>query len=1131
MSASTPILNEIRARLDSVRAKQNRVDLHSGTFSFLTLLLLLAASLTLAELTFGFSSAVRTVLTLTFVAVLLLLLGWFLVRPLLRRAGIIADKSDVQLAALVGSFFPAIADRLLNLLQLHQEAVSGKSLYSPELIDASFQDLAEAIQTTPFDRAVDHSVVTYARKNFFLIAGSVLMLTIVFPSRLYDATLRLVYFDREFVQPPEYSFEVWPGNKEVVKGEDVPISVRISSTTLSLPALRSLPVQLRWQREGQERLETLLIRPDSLGIYHATLTGLRTTTDYFVRLDDVESDRYRLTVVDRPVIRSLRVRLDFPPYTKLPPRLQDEFVGDVSALPGTRVTITGTASKTLKESKLVFNGNSTHAMTTRGERFKTTFTLRSESSYSLELRDNEGLTNTNPIAYQLKLIPDEPPTVAILFPGRNIDLAGDKSLPLLIRISDDFGFSRLRLGYRLAHSRYEEISPIHKFVTIQLPADQSARADVRHVWDLSPLKLVPEDIVEYFVEVFDNDVVNGPKSARSEYYLLRLPSLEEVFTDLNKGQDQSIDEMKQAIEEAKNLKEKLEAINQDLKKNKEFDWQQQKKVQEMAKKYSELQKKLENVQAKVDELVDKMQQHNILSPETLEKYLELQQLMSELNSAELQQLLKQMQQAMQNVDKHQLQQVLQQMTFSEERFRQSIERTMNLLKRIQIEQKLDELKKRTEEIRQTQKELEQQAAETSADQKRQSELAEQQSDLARKLTELEQRAAELEKRMEEFFAEMPFEKLRELNEAMRKQRVREQMQRAAEHMREGEQQQAKQFQQQIGEHLQHYGDQLNALQMEMMQQHSQYVTNELRKAINNLLELSRREEALKQQSQDAPQHSPQLRQNAQEQMRVMQDLQSVIQSLSELSQRSFAVTPAMGRAIGEALARMQNAMRGLDVRNGTMAAQEQNAAMAALNRAATQVQQSLQAMMQAYGAGGGLMQQLQMMAGQQMGINMQTQQLGEGMSQERAAQAARLALEQEALRKSLEQLHREAQASQEGERILGDLERIAEEMKEIVANLEQNDVNPETLRKQERILSRLLDASRSMRERDFEKRRKAETGTRIARRSPGELDPATLEGSNRYRDDLLRAIEQGFAKDYQELIRRYFEGLQKQRTN
>jgi hypothetical protein len=88
-------------------------------------------------------------------------------------------------------------------------------------------------------------------------------------------------------------------------------------------------------------------------------------------------------------------------------------------------------------------------------------------------------------------------------------------------------------------------------------------------------------------------------------------------------------------------------------------------------------------------------------------------------------------------------------------------------------------------------------------------------------------------------------------------------------------------------------------------------------------------------------------------------------------------------------------------------------------------------------------------------------------------------------------------------------------------------VNPETIRQQERILSRLLDAARSTKERDFEKKRKAQTGTQVARRSPGELDPATLEGRNRLRDDLLKAIEQGYSKDYLELIRKYFEQLQK----
>ena len=172
------------------------------------------------------------------------------------------------------------------------------------------------------------------------------------------------------------------------------------------------------------------------------------------------------------------------------------------------------------------------------------------------------------------------------------------------------------------------------------------------------------------------------------------------------------------------------------------------------------------------------------------------------------------------------------------------------------------------------------------------------------------------------------------------------------------------------------------------------------------------------------------------------------------------------------------------------------------------------------------MQQLQRMAGQQMSINMQTQHMGE-MSQQQASEAARLAKEQGAVRKSLEELNREAQQSGEQKKILGDLQKIAEEMNEVIKNLEQNTVNSETMKKQERILSRMLDASKSMHERDYEKKRKAETGTHKSRRSPDELDPNSLNAQSKMQEEMLKALEQGYSKDYQELIRKYFEELQK----
>ena len=100
-------------------------------------------------------------------------------------------------------------------------------------------------------------------------------------------------------------------------------------------------------------------------------------------------------------------------------------------------------------------------------------------------------------------------------------------------------------------------------------------------------------------------------------------------------------------------------------------------------------------------------------------------------------------------------------------------------------------------------------------------------------------------------------------------------------------------------------------------------------------------------------------------------------------------------------------------------------------------------------------------------------------------------------------------------------------MNEVIKNLEQNNVNPETIKKQERILSRLLDASKSMNERDYEKKRKSETGTQVVRRSPNNIDLNSLEGKSQLQEELLKALEQGYSKDYQELIRKYFEELEK----
>jgi len=317
------------------------------------------------------------------------------------------------------------------------------------------------------------------------------------------------------------------------------------------------------------------------------------------------------------------------------------------------------------------------------------------------------------------------------------------------------------------------------------------------------------------------------------------------------------------------------------------------------------------------------------------------------------------------------------------------------------------------------------------------------------------------------------------------------------------------------------------------------VVNQMRKQLENILELSKRQENLKGQTQSLDPNSRRFRESAEGQMEEMNNLGNVANALADLAKKSFAISPEMGKEIGNAMHEMEDALQGLESRNPGVASEKQNGAMGSLNRSAMLMQGALNSMIQG-GQGGmgmaGLMSRLGQMSGEQGSINQGTKQAqemgqGEGLSQQQMAEYQRLAGQQAAVQKSLEELSREAKNAGEYSRLLGDLDRVAQDMTEVQTDLQQNNVNPETIKKQERIFSRLLDSQRSMRERDYEKRRKAETGKNIQHASPTELDFATQEGKNRLREELLKALEEKYSKDYEGLIKRYFEQLDKEEVH
>ena len=95
--------------------------------------------------------------------------------------------------------------------------------------------------------------------------------------------------------------------------------------------------------------------------------------------------------------------------------------------------------------------------------------------------------------------------------------------------------------------------------------------------------------------------------------------------------------------------------------------------------------------------------------------------------------------------------------------------------------------------------------------------------------------------------------------------------------------------------------------------------------------------------------------------------------------------------------------------------------------------------------------------------------------------------------------------------------------------LREGRVDGQLEEQQTRILSRLLDAQRSVNRRDFDPERESRAGDDALRRSAAELPADLLRENDRLRLDLLKADSDRYPAQYRAFIEAYLRSLNGQR--
>ncbi len=1172
------IYNDLTGKIGRVRRKEHGLALQSAIITAL------AAAITLWTLAISIEAvaeldvAGRTQLYWGTIALSALAAAWLIGPRFGRYLGLFGMQDDDTIARRVGHRIPEVGDHLVNTLQLYRTTRSGALVagYSPELIEASI-----AVQGEPL-RHYDYSVIIEdderKRALLFFLASVIVMggLFLAMPTAYGNALNRLTHYRQEFQKPAPFTLQIAPANRQLMRGDSVEIVVRATG----IPP-RTVHLMLQSGTSAEEAIE---LRSDSTGAFRYTIGSIKATTTFYASSGPVRTEPHTLTVVERPELKTLHVTITSPGYTGRGTERLPDNVGDVSGIRGATVNVQLSTNIAVAHATIVQifpRGGSLLAsaalavptsfdtvripMAVSGTAISGAFRLSRDGQYYISVVSPEGIANVSPVHYSISVSSDGPPSIALVEPTGQVDVNEKMLLPTEVRISDDYGFSRLQIKWRLTASKYASPMKDFRTQTIPIPRGSSHDLDVPYIWDMSHLDMVPEDEVELYFEVYDNDAVAGPKVARTSVVKVRFPSLDEVLTQATTAQNQASADLEKLLKDAQQSKREMEEMNRELMKqmaqNKQSaGWQEKQKMQEMMKQQEAMQQKLEQVAENLRAVAEKLQEAKAISPETLQKYQDLQKLFQQMKDPALMEQMKKMQEQMDKMTPQEMAEAMKNYKFNEEQFRKSIERTMNILKRMQTEQKVDEMVRRADELQKQQEKLNDQMKNAdAADKAQQQQLAEHQKQLEEQAKKMKEEARDLAKQMGEQ-EDMPSREMQDAEQSLQQDDPQEPMEQAAQQMEQGDMQQAQQQGEKAKQSAQNFQKKMEGVRKKMQESSQKAVANKMKKAMQDLVELSKKEEELKNKTEQTQPNSQQFRDQAREQQQLEEQMENLTNQMMSLGQKSFAVTPEMGKELGDAMREMQGATQQLEQRNGSGASEKEGEAMGSMNRAAKMMGDAMAQMEggkgQGQGMGMGMQQRLQQMAAQQQMINqaMQGQQpggqegegqegkegkegkngkdgkgngSGEGKEGKDGKEMQRLSNQQGQVKKSLEDLNKEMRESGGTRKnIAGDLERTAKEIEEVLADMQNGQVTPQTLQRQQEILSRLLDAARSNRERDFDKERESHSGVDVMRPSPPDVKLSD-DSKMPAQQDLLDSREQGYTKDYEGLIRRYFEALGK----
>jgi len=969
----------------------------------------------------------------------------------------------------------------------------------------------------------------------------------------HDAAGRMFTFWQDYQKPNPYSFVVSPGNVTLEQGKTFQPSITFTGSTR--PETVSLAVKTRIEEEF--RTLQMSMAGDSANHFKASGISLNNDLEYYVAMDQFKSPIYQADVQLLPRFDELTVDVLPPAYTGLEPSSFIYPFSSIRAYGGSEIQISGSINKPLDSLQLrrALAEDTTQITINDDRSFNISFTLRQSDTLSYYMVDESGLHNKNPFSFRLRQLEDEAPFVSITQPDGELTDPSPDSIAISYEASDDFGLHAASLNFEVKRAFVDQ--PEQSQIEIPVP---QLDAPEEYIWNLTEFTLKPRDEIVYWIEVQDNDRFNGFKTARSQKMVIRVPSIAQNFEEIEERESETQQSLEEVSEKYRQIQKKYDEFKQQLKQGNDDEWEQNRQLEEIKKERKELDKKVEDLNKKFEKLRKDIEKENQLSEQTMEKYEELEKLMKEINDPEIMKMIEEMQKSLDNINKNQLKEAMENLEFNEEKYRERLERTVELFKKLKLNSDLEKMAKTLDKLGEKEEELSKQNNDPAEEAKQQESVKEDLEKVKETLNELEKNAGknnkkqveELQKENQQSIDDIQQE-LQENIENLKKMRGNESKDESKNKNKETspsdsqdgqqpspqEMQKMNQQQDQIRQQMQQTAQSMRQAKQKMNQQQQRINLAALENILFGLVNQSDEQEELTLETEVLANRSQAFVEKARTQKNIKEQFVQLSDSLSKLA----AEIPQLSNQITE---KKLNIERSLDKsveqlaeRNGNQATTAERQVLGGINELSSMLLSLIDQLQNQNSQGGQggmsaqqMMQQMQNMSGQQEKLNKRLQEMmndmqGERLSKDQMKRLDQMARQQNQIRKQLEELKKSG-AIEPGDKLMSEMERLSEEMENAINDIRGGSMDEPFVKRQQNILSRMLEAEEAFQERGkSEKEREADS----AEDTPPSVSPeVTLEELRKLMRQRLQDPNQtSFAEDYQQLIEKYFELLEKQK--